>query len=63
MIDPFGKVIKAVEPKTNSFIEIKILEGIDTFYSKYRYKIVYFLIAILLIIGYVIQISFKKNKL
>jgi len=60
MIDPFGKVIKAVEPKTNSFIEIKILEGIDTFYSKYRYKIVYFLIAILLIIGYVIQTSFKK---
>ena len=60
MIDPFGKVVKAVESETNSFIEIKILEGIDTFYSKYRYKIVYFLIAILLIIGYVIQISFKK---
>ena len=63
MIDPFGRVVKAVEPETNSFIEIKILEGIDTFYSKYRYKIVYFLIAVLLIIGYVTQISFKKNKL
>jgi apolipoprotein N-acyltransferase len=63
MIDPFGNVVKAVEPMTNSFIEIKILEGIDTFYSKYRYMIVYFLIAILLIIGYFIQISFKKNKL
>ena len=63
MIDPFGNVVKAVEPMTNSFIEIKILEGIETFYSKYRYMIVYFLIAILLIIGYFIQISFKKNKL
>ena len=60
MIDPFGRIVKAVESDTNSFIEIKILEGVDTFYSKYRYKIVYFLIAILLIIGYVIQISFKK---
>ena len=61
MVDPFGKVVKAVESKTNSFIEIKILEGVDTFYSKYRYKVVYFLIAILLIIGYLIQIHFKKK--
>ena len=63
MVDPFGKVVKAVESKTNSFIEIKILEGVDTFYSKYRYKVVYFLIAILLIIGYLIQIHFKNNRL
>ncbi|MDC3171737.1 apolipoprotein N-acyltransferase [Pelagibacteraceae bacterium] len=63
MVDPFGKVVKAVESNTNSFIEIKILEGVDTFYSKYRYKVVYFLIAILLIIGYLIQIYFKKNRL
>ena len=60
MIDPFGQIVEAVESNTNSFIEIKILEGVDTFYSKYRYKIIYFLIAILLIIGYVIQISYKK---
>ncbi len=60
MIDPFGQIVKRVEPKTNSFIETRLLEGVDTFYSKYRYKIIYFLIAILLIIGYFIQISFKK---
>ena len=63
MVDPFGKVVNSVESKTNSFIELKILEGVDTFYSKYRYRVVYFLIAILLIIGYLIQIYFKKNRL
>ena len=63
IIDPFGQVVKQVKPNTNSYVEVKIFEGIDTFYSKYRYKIVYFLIAISFIFGYFTKILFKKKIL
>jgi apolipoprotein N-acyltransferase len=63
IVDPFGQVVKEVKPNTNSYIEVKIFDGIDTFYSKYRYKIVYFLIAISFIFGYFTQILFKREIL
>ena len=63
MLDPFGQIIISVQPKTNSYVETKILKGVDTFYSKYRYKIIYFFIAISLIFGYLVQIFNRKNKL
>ena len=64
LVSPLGKVLNQVANKSNSYVDVKIPNGVETIYSKYRIKIIYFLIALLLIIGYFTEILFlKKNKI
>ena len=62
LINPLGKIIYQVEKERNSYIDVKIPIEVETFYSKYRFKIVYFLLVFLSMIGYFTQILYKKNK-
>ena len=61
LISPLGKVIDQVVKESNSYIDVKIPDGIKTIYSKYRFKIIYFLIVLLLIFGYFTKILFIKK--
>tara|TARA_B100000780_G_scaffold237168_1_gene178158 strand:- start:416 stop:1231 length:816 start_codon:yes stop_codon:yes gene_type:complete len=64
LVSPLGKVLNQVANKSNSYVDVKIPNGVETIYSKYRIKIIYFLIVLLLIIGYFTEILFlKKNKI
>ena len=62
LINPLGEIIDQVKEETNSYVDVKIPSGINTFYSIYRYNIIYFLLALFAIIGYFTQILFKKSK-
>ena len=62
LINPLGEIIYQVEKERNSYIDVKIPIEVGTFYSKYRFKIVYFLLVFLSMIGYFTQILYKKNK-
>ena len=63
LINPLGEIVDQVETKSNSYIDVKIPNEISTFYSLYRYNIIYFLIALLVIIGYFTKLLFKKFKI
>ena len=62
LINPLGSIVNQVELESNSYVDVKIPRGVNTFYSIYRYNIIYFLIALFLIIGYFTQILFNKSK-
>tara|TARA_B110000037_G_C16649042_1_gene313781 strand:- start:104 stop:313 length:210 start_codon:yes stop_codon:yes gene_type:complete len=62
LINPLGEIINQVKKESNSYIDVKVPSGINTFYSVYRYNIIYFLIALFSIIGYFTQILFRKSK-
>jgi apolipoprotein N-acyltransferase len=61
LINPLGKIIYQAEKEKNSYIDVKIPIEVETFYSKYRFKIVYFLLVFLSMIGYFTQILYKKK--
>jgi apolipoprotein N-acyltransferase len=63
LINPLGEIVDQVETKSNSYIDVKIPNEINTFYSLYRYDIIYFLIALITIIGYFTKLLFKKYKI
>lgn len=62
LINPLGSIVSQVELESNSYVDVKIPRRVNTFYSMYRYNIIYFLIALFLIIGYFTQILFNKSK-
>ena len=62
LINPLGKIIYQVEKERNSYIDVKIPNSVETIYSKYRLKIVYFLIALLLTSGNFIKYYFIREK-
>ena len=62
LINPLGSTVSQVELESNSYVDVKIPRGVNTFYSIYRYNIIYFLIALFWIFGYFTQILFNKSK-
>ena len=62
LINPLGSIVSQVELESNSYVDVKIPRGVNTFYSIYRYNIIYFLIALFWIFGYFTQILFNKSK-
>ena len=63
LISPLGNVLDQVPKESNSYVDVKIPNGVKTIYSKYRYKITYFSILLLLMSGYFIKLlSIKKIK-
>ena len=63
LINPLGVITHQVSYGANGFVDVTVPIGVDTIYAKYRYKIVYFLMVLLIIFGYFTKILFKKREI